>query len=68
MENTAAFVSGGQSLTVSGLTAERDTYSVGAGLSFISNESWQVEGVYDYQWRSDSYSANQAMVKLVLKL
>ena len=30
--------------------------------------AWSVEGVYDYQWRADSYKAHQAMIKFVVHM
>jgi hypothetical protein len=45
-----------------------DTFNVGAGLTFLScscsARTWAVEAVYDYYWRTDAYSAHQAMVKV----
>jgi outer membrane autotransporter protein len=68
MQNTAAFTSGGPAFTVTGRKLDRNTFNVGGGISLANNGSWSVEGVYDYEWRSDSYKAHQAMVKLAIHL
>jgi outer membrane autotransporter protein len=68
MANTVAFAGGGPAFTVVGLKPKRDTYNVGGGVLLGNNGIWSVEGVYDYQWRSDSYKAHQAMLKFVMHL
>jgi len=68
MSNVAAFASGGPAFLTSGLKPKRDTFNVGAGIVFAAGGAWSVEGVYDYQWRADSYKAHQAMIKLAVRL
>ena len=69
LENVAAFTAtGSQSFTTPGLKTAGDTLDAGGGLTLLScgcNASvWSVEGVYDYYWRSDNYSAHQVMLKV----
>ncbi len=69
LENTAAFtVAGSPSFTTPGLKTSRDTFNVGGGLTLLSfasgGKDWSLEAVYDYERRSDSYSAHQGIVKL----
>ena len=66
--NTAAFSAvGSPSFTTSGIKTADDTFNVGAGLTLLScgcaSRAWAVEAVYDYYWRSDSYSAHQVMLR-----
>jgi outer membrane autotransporter protein len=68
MSAVATFTGGGPSFTTKGLKPKRDTFNVGAGVVFANRGVWSVEGVYDYQWRSDSYAAHQAMIKFVVRL
>ena len=68
MKNTAAFAIGGPAFTAVGLKPDRNTFNAGAGVVFANAGNWSVEGVYDYQWKNDSYSAHQAMLKFVLHL
>jgi hypothetical protein len=68
LRNTAALrVAGSPSFTTPGLQTADDTFNVGGGLTFLScfcsAKTWSLEAVYDYEWRSDSYSAHQGMVK-----
>jgi outer membrane autotransporter protein len=68
MKNTAAFAVGGPAFTAVGLKPKRDTFNAGVGVVFANTGVWSVEGVYDYQWKNDSYSAQQAMIKLVFRI
>ena len=45
-----------------------DSFNVGAGVVFANSGAWSIEGVYDYQWRTDSFKAHQAMIKFVVHL
>ena len=69
MTQSAAFLPVGSPLfTTPGLKTDRDTYNVGTGLTLLScscgRTTWSVEGVYDYYWRDDGYSAHQVMVRV----
>jgi outer membrane autotransporter protein len=68
MRNTSTFTSGGPAFTTAGLRPSRDTFDAGAGITFANSGAWSVEGVYDYQWRSDRYKAHQAMINFVARL
>jgi len=68
MSNVAAFASGGAAFLTTGLKPKRDTFNVGAGIVFANSGAWSIEGVYDYQWRADSYKAHQAMIKMAIRL
>ncbi len=69
LKNTASFtVAGGSpSITTPGLKTADDTFNVGGGFTFLScacsARTWALEGVYDYEWRSDSYHAHQGLIK-----
>jgi uncharacterized protein with beta-barrel porin domain len=69
MQNTAAFaIAGSPSFTTPKLRGASDTFNPGIGLTFLScacaGTTWTLEGVYDYFWRSDAYSASQIMLRL----
>lgn len=68
LEKTAAFTAAtGLPFTTPGLRTADDTFNVGAGLTLLScdcaEKSWSVEAVYDYEWRTDSYSAHRGLVR-----
>jgi len=72
LKNTARFTGiNAVSFTTPSLKTSDDTYNVGGGVTLLSCEcsatKWAVEGVYDYHWRSDDYSAHQGMVKLTAR-
>jgi outer membrane autotransporter protein len=69
LKNTAAFaVAGSPSFTTPGLKTADDTLDLGAGVTLLSNgRTWALEAAYDYQWRSDQYSAHQGMVKFTYR-
>lgn len=68
LQNTAAFtVPGSSSFTTPGMQPADDTLNLGVGLTLLScgctARTWSLEAVYDHDWRSDRYSADQGMVK-----
>ena len=68
MEQTAEYTAAGSgSFTTSGLKTADDTFNVGGGLTLLScvcsATTWSLEAVYDYDWRTDNYSANQVMLR-----
>jgi outer membrane protein OmpA-like peptidoglycan-associated protein len=69
LKNTASFaVAGSPSFTTPGLKTADDTLDLGAGVTLLSDgRIWAVEAAYDYQWRSDQYSAHQGMVKFTYR-
>ncbi len=69
LHNTAAFVvAGSPSFTTPGMTPADDTLDLGGGVTLLSNgKKWSVEAVYDYQWRSDQYSAHQATLQFTYR-
>ena len=68
MSQTAAFATGGPQFTTLGLTPERNTFNVGGGATFGQIGRWSLEGVYDYLWRAQNFSAHQVRLNLVLHL
>jgi outer membrane autotransporter protein len=71
-QDTAAFaVAGSPSFTTPGLKPAADTFDVGTGLTFLScsctARTWSIEGTYDFFWRSDSFIANQLMLRLTMR-
>jgi outer membrane autotransporter protein len=66
--NTATFESGGTYFTTLGLKPNRNLFDVGAGVALAGGGAWSIEGVYDYQWQSDRYSAHQVMINFVLQV
>ena len=67
-QNTAALTAvGSPSFTSAGLQAAATTLNIGAGLTLLScaceTRTWSVEAVYDFYWRTDNYSANQATLE-----
>jgi len=69
LENTAAFaVAGSSTFTTPGLKTADDTLDAGVSVTLLSNgRKWAVEAGYDYEWRSDNYSAQQGMVKFTYR-
>jgi len=72
LQNTAAFaLAGSPSFTTPGLRTADDTFNPGVGVTFLScactGKTWTLEAVYDYFWRSDAYSANQAMIRFTTR-
>lgn len=70
--NTAAFTATGSPFfTTPGMKAGDDTFDLGVGLQFLSCQctagTWSLEAVYDHEWRSRSYSANQGMVRFTAR-
>jgi len=68
LKNTAEFTApGSSSFATNGHKAADDTFNVGGGLTLLSCEcsakTWALEAVYDYDWRTDKYSAHQGMIK-----
>jgi outer membrane autotransporter protein len=68
LKQTAEYtVAGSSSSTTSGLKTADDTFNVGGGLTLLScvcsSTTWSLEAVYDYDWRTDDYSANQVMLR-----
>ncbi len=64
IQNSAAFTAtGSTSFVTSGLNAAPDTLDMGTGVTLLScgcsERTWSVEGIYDYYWRSRSFSAHQ---------
>ena len=68
LSNTAVFTSGGPNFTTVGLKPDRNLFDVGAGVAFAGGGAWSLEGVYDYQWQSDRYSAHQVMINFLLRV
>jgi outer membrane autotransporter protein len=66
MTNTASFTNGGPAFTTLGLKPKRNLYDVGAGLAFAGNETWSIEGIYDYVWKGGDYSAHQVTINFLL--
>ncbi len=71
LENTAAFAaSGSVSFTAPGLQSANDTLNAGTGVTLLScaceGRSWALEGVYDFFWTNEGYSAHQGMLKFTL--
>ncbi|MDB5395184.1 MAG: hypothetical protein JWM91_2690 [Rhodospirillales bacterium] len=69
LKNTASFaVTGSPTFTTPGLKTANDTLDLGVGVTLLSNgKRWSVETAYDYEWRSDEYSAHQGMVKFTYR-
>lgn len=67
MANTAAFASGGPNFVAQGLKPKRDSFATGLGIE-VSDGPLSMMAGYDYQWRNDSYRAQQVMVRLALHL
>ena len=61
---TAMFTAAGSTpFVTAGLNTAPDTLNAGAGLTLLScgcgARTWSVEGIYDFSWRSQNYSAHQ---------
>ncbi len=69
LQNTAAFaVPGSPTFTTPGLKTADDTLDAGLSVTLLSNgRKWAVEAGYDYEWRSDNYSAQQGIVKFTYR-
>jgi outer membrane autotransporter protein len=62
---------GGTSFVTQGPGTGADTINPGVGITFLScsctAKTWSLEAVYDYFWRSDSYAANQIMLRFTAR-
>ena len=72
LANTAAFAAAGSpSFTTPGFKAGADTLDLGVGFTFLSCSctagNWSAEAVYDHEWRSGGYSADQGMVRVTTR-
>ena len=72
LANTAAFTAiGSPSFTTPGFKTGADTLDLGVGLTFLScgctAGTWSVEAVYDHDWGSRRYSADQGMVRVTTR-
>jgi len=58
---------GATSFTTPGLKTSPNIYDAGAGITLLSctcsKRKWSLDAVYDYFWRADGYSANQATLR-----
>jgi len=67
LQNSASFTVGSPVFSTPGLKTADDTLNVGAGITFLScacsAKTWALEAVYDFDWRTDSYAAQQVMLK-----
>lgn len=68
LEQTATFApAGSPSFTTRGQDTDDDTLNVGAGLTLLScscsAREWSIEGVYDYDWNGEGYSAHQGTIR-----
>jgi outer membrane autotransporter protein len=63
MEQNALFTGGGAKFNMQGIVQDRDTYNVGAGVTFLTcncdQTSWSVKGLYDYKWNGSHYDSHQ---------
>jgi uncharacterized protein with beta-barrel porin domain len=68
VQNAAFALPGSPSFSTTGLKTADNMFNVGAGITLLScgctARTWSVEAVYDYYWRTDNYSANQAMLRV----
>jgi outer membrane autotransporter protein len=72
LSNTAAFsAAGSPSFTTPGLKTSEDTLNLGVGLQFLScgctAGTWSLEAVYDHDWGSRRYSADQGMIRFTAR-
>jgi len=72
LANTAAFTaSGSPFFTTPGMKAGNNALDLGAGLQFLSCQctarTWSLEAVYDHEWRSRNYSADQGVVRFTAR-
>ncbi|MGZ5126228.1 MAG: autotransporter outer membrane beta-barrel domain-containing protein, partial [Burkholderiales bacterium] len=68
LKNTAAFTTAGSpAFTTPGLRTDDNTFNIGTSLTLLScacaAKTWSLEAGYDYDWRTDNYSAHRAMIK-----
>jgi uncharacterized protein with beta-barrel porin domain len=63
MQQDAIFMGGGSKFTMTGIEQDRNTYNVGAGVTFLTcnceKNSWAIKGLYDYKWNGSGYDSNQ---------
>jgi outer membrane autotransporter protein len=71
MEQDALFTGGGTKFSMQGIKQDRDTYNVGAGLTFLScdcdKNAWSVKGLYDYKWNESNYDSHQVSLIASIK-
>jgi outer membrane protein OmpA-like peptidoglycan-associated protein len=69
VQDSASFSYAGSGVILApGLKAAADTLDIGAGLTLLASERiWSFEAIYDYEWRSDHYSAQQGSLKFTYR-
>ncbi len=71
MAQDSVFTGGGSKFHVQGIEQDRNTYTVGAGMTFIScscaKDTWSVKAAYDYKWNETNYHDNQVSVIASIK-
>jgi outer membrane autotransporter protein len=72
LQTTSAFSpEGSPKFTTSGLKTSRETYNAGCGLTFFTRicrpVTWSLEGVYDYDWRTDGFYSHMATGRVTLR-
>jgi outer membrane autotransporter protein len=72
LQDTAAFAAPGSPyFTTPGLETSDNTFKVGASFSFLScdcsSRTWSLEGVYNYYWTDENYSAQEAMLRFTAR-
>lgn len=71
MGQDSVFTGGGSKFHVQGIEQDRNTYIVGAGMTFIScscaKDTWSVKAAYDYKWNETNYHDNQVSVIASIK-
>ena len=70
LTNTAAFA-GLLPFSTPGFKPANNTLNAGVGFTFLSctctAKTWSVEAVYDYDWTSDQYSAQQGLIRFTAR-
>lgn len=69
LNTTAAFTAvSSPYFTTPGLNSGSNTLNFGGGVTLLScacgSRIWSLEAVYNYDWRNNRYSSNEAMIKL----
>ena len=62
MSTTAKFAGGGAEFTTNGADVARVSYNVGAGVTFINNDNFDVTATYDFEGKSD-YSSHTTVLR-----
>jgi len=62
VESTASFSGGGPAFRTEGFEPSAHTFNVGGGVTYVSQDNWELKGEYDFEAKDD-FQAHTALIK-----